>query len=589
MKKITNFFIVLFAINSFGQNLITNGDFANGATGWVLDGGGTVTNGEATFATTNAAGDPWSTQLAQNGFAFTNATTYTLTFKARAASNRNITVAIQNPNAGWSNQVANVVYPLTTTMQTFTQTVVASSTSANVNLGFLLANQGGSTAAVYIDDVVLTGPSLPPSQQVLITNFETSPFLPAWLASWDGAAVSNGNDPQAGGTRGKNLQMVVTAGAGQIWQGCKVTLPNDNLMNLTTDKTVKIDVYSMTPMTIMGKVESGSGGTPVENDQNHNGSGWQTITYTFAAANGNYNTFAVFANRNGSGGFNNPVVGSITYFDNLTAVNFVAPLDPAPTTSAPNPTHSNADVVMSMFNDKPGFTNAYVPEGAFGGRALINLDAENDQTIKMNFATEGWGQYDNTPPSVATANFLHLDYYVPTLAAGANGHGFWIMLKSSEASGEKQYRIGNGNNANSANQAMVFDTWTTVSIPMSHFTALGFNPATLLAWKLGSDSNLNTKFVYFDNIYFTTNALSNNSFTENSVSMYPNPAINVLNIEALSNIESVSVYNLLGQEVIAKTINNKVVNLDITSINSGIYIIKTTIDGVTAASRFVKQ
>jgi hypothetical protein len=378
--------------------------------------------------------------------------------------------------------------------------------------------------------------------------------------------------------------MVVTASAGQIWQGCKVTLPNDNLMNLTTDKTVKVDVYSMTPMTVMGKVESGSGGTPVENDQNHNGNGWQTITYTFAAANGNYNTFAVFANRNGSGGFNTSVVGSTTYFDNLTAVKYVAPLDPAPTVSATNPTHGNADVVMSMFNDKPGFTNAYVAEGEFGTRALVNLDAENDQTTKMNFGVAGWGQYDNTPPSVATANFLHFDYYVPTFAAGSNGHGFWIMLNSG--SGEKQYRIGNGNTPGSANQAIVFDTWKTVSIPMSHFTGLGFNPATLLSWKLGSDSDLNTKFVYFDNIFFTTQALSNDSFSKNTISIYPNPVQDVLTINTQETINSVEVFNINGQKM-GVSLNNNTIN--VSSFSTGVYLLNVELaNGSKEVVKFVK-
>jgi len=428
------------------------------------------------------------------------------------------------------------------------------------------------------------------AQQVLITNFETAPDL----ASWDGAAVSNGTDPQSGGTRGMNMKMDVTAGIGQFWQGAKVTLPNNNLMNLTADKTVKVDVYSTSPRTIMAKVESGSGAPAAADDENHGGTGWETLTFTFttgadgsATANGNYNVLAVFANRNGSGGWTNPWATSTLYFDNVFAVKYVAPADPAPTTSAPNPTHNNADVVLSFFNDKPGFTSAYGPEGEFGTRTLINLDAENDQTIKMNFGVAGWGQYDNTPPSVATANYLHFDYYVPTFAAGSNGHGFWLMLNSG--SGEKQYRIGNGNTPASANQPIVFDSWQTVSIPMSHFTALGFNPATLLAWKLGSDSDLNTKFVYFDNIYFTTQALSNDSFTKNSVSIYPNPASTVLNIEAASAIQSLSVVNVLGQEVISRNVSENMISLDVSNLQAGIYIIKTSVDGNISSTKFIKE
>ncbi len=580
MKKITFLISIFSFMMGMSQNLITNGDFSNGATGWVLDGGGTVVNGEAYFATTNAGGDPWSTQLAQSGFAFTNGTTYTLTFKARAASNRNITVAIQNPGP-WTNQVPNQVYALTSTMQTFTQTVVASSTSANVNLAFLLANQGGSTAAVYIDDVSLTGPgSPPPSNQVLITDFEASPFVPAWLASWDGAAVSNGDDPQSGGTRGKNMQMVVTAASGQIWQGCKVTLPNNSLMDLTTDKTVKIDVYSLTPMTIMGKVESGSGATPVENDQNHAGAGWQTLTYTFAAANGNYNTFAVFANRNGSGGFNNPVVGSTTYFDNLKAVKYVAPADPAPTVSAPNPTHGNSDVVISIFNDKPGFTNSFGAEGEFGSRTLITLDAENDETTKLNLSQAGWGQYKNALANVSTANFFHFDYYVPTHTAGSAGHGFYLMLKSTTSS-EIRYNITPSN--------IVFDSWQTVSVPMSHFINQGFVPSQFQVWKVDAPSDLYSKFVYLDNIFFTTNPLNSTNNELVKFSMYPNPVNDVLYFNAEANITNVEIFNLMGQKVMVNKFNNTNVNLNVSNLNSGVYIVNATVDGVEFSGKFIKK
>jgi endoglucanase len=160
MKKMSFLFMLMITSLVFSQNLITNGDFASGATGWTLDGGGAVVSGEAYFATSNATGNPWDTQLAQNGISFTAGATYTLTFKARAAANRNLTVAIQNVGS-WDNQTANQVYALTPTMQTFTQTFNANTTGSNVNVAFLLGVQG-ATDAVYIDDVQLTGSVTPP-------------------------------------------------------------------------------------------------------------------------------------------------------------------------------------------------------------------------------------------------------------------------------------------------------------------------------------------------------------------------------------------------------------------------------------------
>ncbi len=136
-------------------NLIVNGDFASGITNWVFSSTGTVTDGEAYFSTANAAGNPWDTELKQTGKSFTLGTSYTLTFRARAAADRNISVNIQNTNI-WSDQFRNNAVALTTTMTTYTFIFVATSTNTNAQLNFHMGNMGtNTTAAVYIDDVSL--------------------------------------------------------------------------------------------------------------------------------------------------------------------------------------------------------------------------------------------------------------------------------------------------------------------------------------------------------------------------------------------------------------------------------------------------
>ena len=99
--------------------------------------------------------------------------------------------------------------------------------------------------------------------------------------------------------------------------------------------------------------------------------------------------------------------------------------------------------------------------------------------------------------------------------------------------------------------------------------------------------NLGT--VYYDNLYFWGAPLSTNDFSANSVKLYPNPATNVLNIESTSMIEKVSVYNLLGQEVISQTPNSVLVTLDVASLQVGVYVVKTSIDGNITSTRFIKE
>jgi hypothetical protein len=71
--------------------------------------------------------------------------------------------------------------------------------------------------------------------------------------------------------------------------------------------------------------------------------------------------------------------------------------------------------------------------------------------------------------------------------------------------------------------------------------------------------------------------------------IYPNPAANILNIESEISIEKVALYNILGQEVISKSPNTELVTLDVSSLQSGVYIVKTSINGNVSSTRFIKE
>ena len=79
------------------------------------------------------------------------------------------------------------------------------------------------------------------------------------------------------------------------------------------------------------------------------------------------------------------------------------------------------------------------------------------------------------------------------------------------------------------------------------------------------------------------------SFETPKVSMYPNPTSGIVNIEAGSVIDSITVYNVLGQEMISQKGNSASETLNISNLQSGIYIVKTTINGKTASSRIIKE
>ncbi|NNC45932.1 MAG: hypothetical protein HKN99_08630, partial [Winogradskyella sp.] len=140
--------------------------------------------------------------------------------------------------------------------------------------------------------------------QVVLEDFESYPAgdLEAFEGATSATLVA---DPAAGGTNGQVLEIISSA-SGNPWQGASMLLQN-NFVDLTTDKSIQVDIYSDVSFGMLLKVEQGQSAAPDSaGDSNTNinyagGSGWQTITITLnqsldgsAVANGEYGKIAFF-------------------------------------------------------------------------------------------------------------------------------------------------------------------------------------------------------------------------------------------------------------------------------------------------------
>lgn len=94
----------------------------------------------------------------------------------------------------------------------------------------------------------------------------------------------------------------------------------------------------------------------------------------------------------------------------------------------------------------------------------------------------------------------------------------------------------------------------------------------------------------FDVKIWSPTTLSNGSIeNQNSFTFYPNPVNNKLTLNAINNIQKVAVYNMLGQEVMRATPNNLQGELDMSSLQSGAYFVKVSINDVTETIRIIKR
>jgi Secretion system C-terminal sorting domain len=84
-------------------------------------------------------------------------------------------------------------------------------------------------------------------------------------------------------------------------------------------------------------------------------------------------------------------------------------------------------------------------------------------------------------------------------------------------------------------------------------------------------------------------SLGTDSFKEAQFSYYPNPAKNELNLSAAQNISKVSLFNILGQNVLSETVDANQKQINVSNLQKGVYVMEVTIDNATQSFKIVKQ
>ena len=72
-------------------------------------------------------------------------------------------------------------------------------------------------------------------------------------------------------------------------------------------------------------------------------------------------------------------------------------------------------------------------------------------------------------------------------------------------------------------------------------------------------------------------------------SFYPNPTNNVVNLKAQAAIEKATVFNILGQRVIEMSNNANTMELNVSSLATGTYIMKITVSGEVGTYKLIKN
>lgn len=591
---------ILSASVGLSQNLLTNGDFENGAAGWSGNAVNVVTENNNSYNAANVtvAGNPWDVNLSYVIPMTTAGTNYKLTFTAWSDTNRPLIAGIGLNQDPWTNVTQTV--SLTNTAQTFILNFTSTFANANSRVIF---DMGNAVGFVGIDNVMLEiVPATDPNFE-LVLGFEADE-----IGGIDGGPFGNGVAPTIVAGTGSNTSQVMRMQgnpSGEIWQGINLNLSQN--VELTSIKTMSIDVMSETPITFLVKVLGGLNGAPVAAAAvSHNGDGtWQTIPFSFltsldgqaATANGTYSKFVIHTYWSPSATTFGQVTADqrVFFVDNLRGpLGAPAPEPGEPAVAAPTPPNRPAADVKSIFSD------AYAPIAVLNYQGIDN-DPANDNTFNASWspATTTLVQIEgNNTNRVTGLGFVGMAFLAGRFDATDFTH-FHIDMWTDTPTLDKSFnlKIVNFNGGNAEANAIEFSitnanfltqpntgNWYSFDIPLGSFTPINGNARNDIA-QFVITSDLGT--VFYDNVYFHKGTtLSNDSFTTNDVKIYPNPATTELFIGFNGVIDYVRVYNLQGQQVLNA---NNMNSVDVSSLTPGMYMVTVGSQNQQITKKFIKK
>jgi len=125
----------------------------------------------------------------------------------------------------------------------------------------------------------------------------------------------------------------------------------------------------------------------------------------------------------------------------------------------------------------------------------------------------------------------------------------------------------------------------------SYVDGFGTLPSGLGAinfYSVSSDNEMYIDDVEYINDFYPDPSLGINDLDVFGFTAYPNPVINVLNLQANEEITSAVVYNLLGQEVYRANINALTTTIDMSRLSSGAYFVKVNVGAIEGVIKVLK-
>ncbi|MBR4645672.1 MAG: choice-of-anchor J domain-containing protein [Bacteroidales bacterium] len=232
--------------------------------------------------------------------------------------------------------------------------------------------------------------------------------------------------------------------------------------------------------------------------------------------------------------------------------------------------------ILDQDGDGISWEDSYNPVSYYSGVDLSGSGyGESDGFVLSGSYSNVTGELtpDNwliTPALVIPSNGAKLTWYVSAIDADYAAEYYDVMLSTS---------LNPSTFTSVFNETLQSDQWEQRSVN------IGGNYAGQNVYVAFRNHNTNNIFLMkIDNVSVTPGTGVENH--ELNTTIFPNPANNVLNINANSNINRVEVYNMMGQMVGSYNINDVNTQISTTSFANGVYTVKISTENGMSTQKF---
>jgi hypothetical protein len=526
------------------------------------------------------------------GFANNNTEIYPLaftsggkvTFKATVAADAEVYFRFEAnpyPNVDPSYNTVNVTLLASNGANTEYEVAIPATTDTYNSALFYVVTRDVDVSMSEIK-IVENENSVDPTPTVLqdFTNLTNTAIADVYGGFGGGLTATNAivDDPVDASNK---VRTVTTTAGGDTWKGVFFR-PQTHYIDLTSTKTVSLKVYSTTATYFKGIIQAGQSGQAtieLETSEAHTGDGWETLTFTFPTATGEWGELALRTNVDANGTLIDPAVEVLeAHFDDLTAAQGSEIPAPAsgPTDAPTTPPTFDANNVISLYSD--AYTAATtINNVSWDDSAFEEVSIAGNNVLKIsgtNFLGIDLGAYLDA----TNMTHLHMDYWIATDWS----EGQVLNPKLSN-------HVGEDGETNALDITNIINSQTEVQNWQSKDFVLNGDRESIKQFLITVAGK--TGLYYLDNVYLYvdgTAGLEDNNII--NVSVYPNPSNTNWNFRTGNTvITSVEVFNLLGKRVVLQNNNSTNVAISTQGLTSGIYIARITTEQGTKSVKLIKE